>query len=30
MSERELAEARIAEIEMIIQNVEIIDENQVK
>jgi hypothetical protein len=30
MSERELAEARISEIEMIIQNVEIIDENQVK
>lgn len=30
MSERELAEARIAEIEIIIQNVEIIDESQVK
>lgn len=30
MSERELAEARIAEIEMIVQNVEIIDETQVK
>lgn len=30
MSERELAEARISEIEMIVQNVEIIDENQTK
>lgn len=30
MSERELAEARISEIDMIIQNVEIIKEDQVK